>query len=112
MMPVIIIGGIRFGLMTDTEAAAVAAVYALAVSLLIYRDFKVGSLPQVLAATGRSTALMSFSRLQSCFHRSRPGCRHRFIEASPRSAQDRAGSSPLGAFFLWRPDLAKEREQQ
>jgi TRAP-type transport system large permease protein len=60
LMPVIIIGGIRFGLMTDTEAAAVAALYALAVSLFIYRDFKVGALPQVLAATGRSTALILF----------------------------------------------------
>jgi len=60
MMPVIIIGGIRFGLMTDTEAAAVAAIYALAVSLFVYRDFKLGSLPQVLAATGRSSALILF----------------------------------------------------
>ena len=60
MMPVIIIGGIRFGLMTDTEAAAVAAIYALAVSLFVYRDFKLGSLPEVLAATGRSSALILF----------------------------------------------------
>ena len=60
MMPVIVIGGIRFGYMTDTEAAAVAALYALAVSLLIYRDFKPGALPQVLAATGRSSALILF----------------------------------------------------
>lgn len=60
MMPVIIIGGIRFGLMTDTEAAAVAAIYALAVSLFVYRDFKSGALPQVLAATGRSSALILF----------------------------------------------------
>jgi len=34
--------------------------YALAVRLLIYRDFKPGALPQVLAATGRSTALILF----------------------------------------------------
>ena len=60
MMPVIIIGGIRFGLMTDTEAAAVAAIYALAISLFVYRDFKSGALPQVLAAAGRSTALILF----------------------------------------------------
>jgi len=60
MMPVIIIGGIRFGLMTDTEAAAVAAIYALLVSVLVYRDFKPGALPQILAATGRSTALILF----------------------------------------------------
>ena len=60
MMPIIIVGGIRFGLMTDTEAAAVAALYALAVSLFIYDDFKLGFLPQVLASTGRSSAQILF----------------------------------------------------
>ena len=60
MMPLIIIGGIRFGYMTDTEAAAVAALYALIVSLTVYRDFKPGMSPQVLAATGRSSALILF----------------------------------------------------
>jgi len=34
LLPVIIIGGIRFGLVTETEAAAVAALYALLVSVL------------------------------------------------------------------------------
>lgn len=60
MMPVIIIGGIRYGLVTDTEAAAVAAIYALVIGLFVYRDFKPGALPQILAATGRSTALILF----------------------------------------------------
>ena len=60
MMPLIIIGGIRFDYMTDTEAAAVAALYALIVSLTVYRDFKPGMSPQVLAATGRSSALILF----------------------------------------------------
>ena len=60
MMPLIIIGGIRFGYMTDTEAAAVAALYALIVSLTVYRDFKPGMSPQLLAATSRSSALILF----------------------------------------------------
>jgi TRAP-type transport system large permease protein len=38
MMPVIIIGGLRFGFFTPTEAAVVAAVYALLVATLIYRE--------------------------------------------------------------------------
>ncbi|SDS21195.1 TRAP transporter large permease [Microterricola viridarii] len=42
ILPVVILAGIRFGLFTPTEAAAVAVVYALAVGWLVYRelDFK------------------------------------------------------------------------
>jgi tripartite ATP-independent transporter DctM subunit len=60
MMPVIIIGGIRFGLVTDTEAAAVAALYALAVGFLVYRSIKLRELPELLAAAGRSTGTILF----------------------------------------------------
>ena len=38
LMPVIILGGIFGGIFTPTESAAVAVVYALLVSLLIYKD--------------------------------------------------------------------------
>ena len=58
LMPVIIIGGIRFGLVTDTEAAAVAAVYALVVSLFIYRELTLRELPRLLTQAGRSTAVI------------------------------------------------------
>lgn len=60
MMPVIIILGMRFGLVTDTEAAAVAALYALIVGLVIYRSFGVRTLPGILATTGRSTGAILF----------------------------------------------------
>jgi len=60
LMPVIIIGGIRFGLVTDTEAAAVAVLYALLVSLFIYRGIKLGEMPKLLADAGRSTAVILF----------------------------------------------------
>lgn len=60
MMPVIIIGGIRFGLTTDTEAAAVAVLYSLIVSLFIYRGIRFGELPRLLAEAGRSTAIILF----------------------------------------------------
>ncbi len=40
LMPVIILGGIRFGVFTPTEAAVVAAVYALFVGMFIYRELK------------------------------------------------------------------------
>ncbi len=60
MMPVIIIGGIRFGLTTDTEAAAVAVVYSLLVSLFIYRGIRLKELPKLFYEAGRSTAVILF----------------------------------------------------
>lgn len=60
LMPVIIIGGIRFGLTTDTEAAVVAVLYALGVSLFVYRGLKLRELPRLLADAGRSTGVILF----------------------------------------------------
>jgi tripartite ATP-independent transporter DctM subunit len=60
MMPAIIIGGIRFGLVTDTEAAAVAALYALIVATVIYRSIRARDLAEILASTGRSTGTILF----------------------------------------------------
>lgn len=60
MMPLIIIGGIRFGLVTDTEAAAVAVLYSLLVSLFVYRGLRIGELPKLLSDAGRSTAVILF----------------------------------------------------
>jgi len=60
LMPVIIIGGIRFGLVTDTEAAAVAVIYSLLVSLLIYRGLRYTEMPKLLYEAGRSTAVILF----------------------------------------------------
>jgi C4-dicarboxylate transporter DctM subunit len=42
MMPVFIIGGIWSGYFTPTEAAAVAVVYGLAVSMFYYKDLDSG----------------------------------------------------------------------
>jgi len=60
LLPVIIIGGIRSGAFTPTEAAVVAAVYALVVSAVIYRSLTWRILFDVLIAAGRSTAMVMF----------------------------------------------------
>lgn len=60
MMPVIIIGGIRFGLLTVTESAAVAALYAFCVSFFVYRGVSLKQLPRLIFHAGRSTALILF----------------------------------------------------
>lgn len=48
LMPVFIIGGIWSGYFTPTEAAAVAVVYGLFISMFVYRDLKAKAIPQLL----------------------------------------------------------------
>jgi len=56
MLPVILLGGIYGGVMTPTEAAAVAAFYALAISVLFYRSVSAGQFYTTLLNSARSTA--------------------------------------------------------
>jgi tripartite ATP-independent transporter DctM subunit len=60
MLPVIIIGGLRGGVFTPTEAAVVAAFYALFVGLFIYRELKLDELYQVLIASAKTTSVVMF----------------------------------------------------
>ncbi|MFN3686406.1 TRAP transporter large permease [Salinarimonas sp.] len=60
MMPVIILGGIRFGLFTPTEAAVVAAVYALFVGMFIYRELKPAQLYGVFLQAAKTTSVVLF----------------------------------------------------
>ena len=48
LMPVVIIGGIWTGWFTATEAALVSIVYALIISIFVYRDVKIKHLPKML----------------------------------------------------------------
>jgi C4-dicarboxylate transporter, DctM subunit len=56
MMPVVLLGGIYSGIMTPTEAAAVAAGYALLISILIYRSVTPGNLYGSLLSSARTSA--------------------------------------------------------
>jgi len=58
LMPVIIVGGLRFGVFTPTEAAVVAAAYALFVGSVVYRELTLRSTYQCLLATARTTAVV------------------------------------------------------
>jgi TRAP-type transport system large permease protein len=60
MMPVIILGGLKFGVFTPTEAAVVAAVYALFVAMVIYRELTFSKLYEVLVSTAKTTAVVMF----------------------------------------------------
>ncbi|TMH71731.1 MAG: TRAP transporter large permease [Betaproteobacteria bacterium] len=58
LMPVVLLGGIYSGVFTPTEAAAVAALYALALALFVYRALDWKALVSVLADSARSTAVV------------------------------------------------------
>jgi tripartite ATP-independent transporter DctM subunit len=60
LLVVIIFGGIFGGVFTATEASAVAVVYALAVSLLVYRQVGVKDLPRIFVNAAKTTATLSF----------------------------------------------------
>ncbi len=58
MIPVIIMGGIIFGVFTPTEAAAVAVVYALVVPPIFYREPALRELPKIFADSARLSGVI------------------------------------------------------
>jgi C4-dicarboxylate transporter DctM subunit len=60
LLVAIIFGGIFGGVFTATEASSVAAVYALAVSLFVYRQVKPRDLPRIFVNAAKTTATLSF----------------------------------------------------
>ncbi|MDO5604875.1 MAG: TRAP transporter large permease subunit [Paracoccus sp. (in: a-proteobacteria)] len=60
MLPVIILVGLRMGVFTPTEAGVVAAVYALFVAMVIYRELKITELFDVFLGAGKTTAMVMF----------------------------------------------------
>jgi TRAP-type transport system large permease protein len=60
MLPVVILVGIRGGYFTATEAGMVSALYALVVSMFIYRELKPRDLWGVFVATARTTGMVMY----------------------------------------------------
>jgi len=60
LMPIIIIGGMKSGVFTPTEAAVVAAFYALVVALFIHREMKLREIHGVLLRAAKTTAIVMF----------------------------------------------------
>jgi tripartite ATP-independent transporter DctM subunit len=60
VMPVTIIGGLKAGIFTPTEAAVVAAVYAIAVGMFVYRELKPSQLYGIFLAAVRTTSAVMF----------------------------------------------------
>lgn len=60
LMPIIIIGGMKSGIFTPTEAAVVAAFYALVISLFVHREMKLIQVYEVLVRAAKTTAIVMF----------------------------------------------------
>lgn len=60
LTPIIIIWGIVGGVFTPTEAAVATVVYALFVSLFVYRDLRWRDLPGVFRSSAKTTAVVGF----------------------------------------------------
>lgn len=58
MMPVLLLGGIRFGIFTPTEGGAFAAIYAILVCVLYYRELSFRELLRVSARAARTTSVV------------------------------------------------------
>jgi C4-dicarboxylate transporter, DctM subunit len=56
LIPVILIGGIRIGVTTPTEAAAIAAAYAYLISVVLYRSISFRQTYEAVLSCARSTA--------------------------------------------------------
>lgn len=60
LMPVIIIGGMKSGIFTPTEAAVVAAAYAMVISFFIHREMVLGDLSGVFVKAAKTTSVVMF----------------------------------------------------
>lgn len=58
MMPLVIIGSIRYGIATPTEAAVIAVVYALAAGMAVYRAIGWRDLPRIVLDSAVTTGVV------------------------------------------------------
>jgi TRAP-type transport system large permease protein len=60
VLPFIVLVGLKMGVFTPTEAAVVAAVYALFVATVVYREMKLSQLYEVFVSAAKTTAVIMF----------------------------------------------------
>ena len=60
LMPIIILGGILFGIFTPTEAAAVAVAYAFFIGVFVTKKLKIVNIPKIFIEAGVSSAIVLF----------------------------------------------------
>jgi tripartite ATP-independent transporter DctM subunit len=60
VMPLIVVFGLKFGVFTPTEAAVVAAVYALLISVFVYKELNLKSVFPLFVAAAKTSAIVMF----------------------------------------------------
>ena len=60
VMPLIVVFGLKFGVFTPTEAAVVAAVYALLISTFVYRELSLKDLYPLFVSSAKTSAVVMF----------------------------------------------------
>lgn len=60
LLAITIIGGMKMGVFTPTEAAVVAVVYSLFVGLFIYREIKVKDLYSIILSAAKTSSVVMF----------------------------------------------------
>jgi TRAP-type transport system large permease protein len=60
VLPLIVLVGLKMGVFTPTEAAVVAAVYALLVAVFVYKELKLSDLYPLFVSAGKTTAVVMF----------------------------------------------------
>lgn len=60
VLPIIILVGLRMGIFTPTEAAVVAAAYALFVATVVYRELSMRDLREVFIVAAKTSAIVMF----------------------------------------------------
>jgi tripartite ATP-independent transporter DctM subunit len=60
VLPIVIVGGLKFGWFTPTEAAVIAAMYSLVVGMFVYREIKPSQLFRLFYRAAETTAIIMF----------------------------------------------------
>ncbi len=60
VMPLIIVGGMKFGVFTPTEAAVVASAYAFVIGAFVYRELRLNQLYGLMLSAAKTTAVVMF----------------------------------------------------
>jgi tripartite ATP-independent transporter DctM subunit len=60
VLPIVIVGGLKMGWFTPTEAAVIAAVYSLVVGVFVYREIKPRQLFSLILRAAETTAVIMF----------------------------------------------------
>ncbi|MFM8823070.1 MAG: TRAP transporter large permease subunit, partial [Limnohabitans sp.] len=60
VLPLIVVFGLKFGVFTPTEAAVVAAMYALLISLFVYKELNFKSMVPLFVASAKTSAIVMF----------------------------------------------------